>query len=74
MTDFEAANDGSDDDEQNSLLMPKRVNLHEAGLRRSARIQEKQSKQAKAHVTFGRKSVLVSLYALRTTVPDITIP
>ncbi|KAL7496856.1 hypothetical protein ACHAWT_005049 [Skeletonema menzelii] len=75
MTDFDAASD-TDEDQQNKLLMPVRVNLHEAGLRRSKRIQENNAKQAKAHVTFGKKCALatVSLFALLTSVPDITMP
>ncbi len=49
MTDFDAECDEAEE-QSNQLLMPEKVNLHEAGLRRSQRVRDKNAKQAKAHV------------------------
>ena len=76
MTDFDACSD-VDDEQQNQLLVPKRAHLHEeAGLRRSKRIQEKNAKHAKAHVTYGKKGVTraLTLFALLTSVCDTKLP
>ena len=58
--------------------MPPRVNLHEAGLRRSERIRAKQSKEAKqkkAHTTFGTRIFKsIGLFALLSTVGEQTMP
>jgi hypothetical protein len=57
------------------LLMPEKVNLHEADFA-APNIQELNAKQAKAHVTFGRKAATtaISLFALLTFVIDTLIP
>eukprot|EP00984_Skeletonema_dohrnii_P038984 scaffold42830_cov222-Skeletonema_dohrnii-CCMP3373.AAC.2 len=74
MTDFDAASD-VDEEHQNELLMPEKVNLHEAVFA-APNIQELNAKQAKAHVTFGRKAATtaISLFALLTFVIDTQIP
>ena len=57
------------------LLMPEKVNLHEADFA-APNIQELNAKQAKAHVTFGRKAATtaISLFAILTFVIDTQIP
>ena len=64
--------------ENSQLFMPPRVNLHEAGLRRSERIRAKQSKEAKqkkAHTTFGTRIFKsIGLFALLSTVGEQTMP
>ena len=56
------------------LLMPEKVNLHEADFA-APNIQELNAKQAKAHVTFGRKAATtaISLFAILTFVIDTQI-
>lgn len=79
---FEAvANDDSRNNEEDTeaLLMPQRVNLQEAGLRRSDRIREKknsaQAKNHKAHVTFGsRIKKAVGMFTILCTVNQYTMP
>ena len=57
------------------MLMPEKVNLHEADFA-APNIQELNAKQAKAHVTFGRKAATtaISLFAILTFVIDTQIP
>jgi len=61
---------------RNQLTMPQRVNLHEAGLRRSPRLQELEAKKShnKAHVTWATKATRVmSLFTLYSLVTDVKI-
>ena len=56
--------------------MPQRVNLHEAGLRRSPRLQELEAKKSnkKAHVTWATKATrVISLFTLYSFVTDVKI-
>jgi hypothetical protein len=56
--------------------MPQRVNLHEAGLRRSPRIKDLEAKKStqKAHVTWATKATwVISLFTLYSLVSDIKI-
>lgn len=80
MTDFIA--EDSDDDSSDGLKAPERVNLHDAGLRRSQRIQEKNdnkkssAKIEKAHVTWSSNCArkVISLVALLTSTTDTMVP
>ena len=80
MTDFVA--EEPDDDSYDGLKAPERVNLHDAGLRRSQRIKEKNdnknlaAKAEKAHVTWSSKcaSKVISLVALLTSTTDTLVP
>jgi len=61
---------------RNQLTMPQRVNLHEAGLRRSPRLQELEAKKStkKAHVTWATKATrVISLFTLCSLVTDVKI-
>jgi hypothetical protein len=56
--------------------MPQRVNLHEAGLHRSPRLQELEAKKStkKAHVTWATKATrVISLFTLYSLVTDVKI-
>jgi len=56
--------------------MPQHVNLHEAGLRRSPRLQELEAKKShkKAHVTWATKATrVISLFTLYSLITDIKI-
>ena len=56
--------------------MPQRVNLHEAGLRRSPCLQELEAKKStkKAHVTWATKATrVISLFTLYSLVTDVKI-
>jgi hypothetical protein len=55
--------------------MPTRINLHEAGLRRSPRLETK-NKNPKAHVPFGAKSrsKMLGLFTLISLVSSISLP
>ncbi len=58
------------------LTMPQRVNLHEAGLRRSPRLQELEAKKTitKAHVTWATKATrAISLFTLFSLNTDVKI-
>jgi hypothetical protein len=60
------------------MQMPKCINLHESGLRRSPRLQElaeqKTKQQAKAHVTWAKKlPPLVTLFTIYSLVSDFRV-
>ena len=60
----------------NHLTMPQRMNLHEAGLRQSPRLQELEAKKStkKAHVTSATKTTrAISLFTLFSLVTDVKI-
>ena len=60
----------------NQLTMPQHVNLHEAGLRRSPRLQELEAKKShkKAHVTWATKATrVISLFTLYSLITDVKI-
>ena len=60
--------------------MPSRVNLHEAGIRRSKRIKQliaRYTKRHKAHATFGSKIKIkkaIGIFMLLCTVSDYVMP
>jgi len=61
---------------RDQLTMPQRVNLHEAGLHRSPRLQELEAKKSymKAHVTWATKATrVISLFTLYSLVTDVKI-
>jgi len=74
------ADDKASVEESEALLMPQRVNLQEAGLRRSERIKQQKSKakgglQHKAHVTFGtRIRKAIGLFTILCSVSQYTMP
>ena len=69
------ANPSSSAASSNELLMPQCINLQEAGLRRSSRVQEQEKKKSCAHVTFGtHHNKNISLFALLCTVGNRTMP
>ncbi len=56
--------------------MPQRVNLHEAGLRRSPRLKEIEATKSnkKAHVTWATKATwAISLFTLFSSITDVKI-
>jgi len=58
---------------RNQLMMPKRMNLHEAGLHRSPHLQELEAKKLhkKAHVTWATKATrVISLFTLYSLITD----
>ena len=58
------------------LKMLTRINLHEAGLRRSARLSNASKHKAKAHVTFGAKAkgAMLGLFTMISLVSSISLP
>jgi hypothetical protein len=63
---------------ENDMQMPKCINLHESGLRRSPRLKElaeqKTKQQVKAHVTWAKKlPPLVTLFTLFSLVSDFCV-
>ena len=58
------------------LKMPTRINLHEAGLRRSPRLMNGNKQKSKAHVTFGTKakSKMLGLFTMISPVSSVILP
>ena len=74
--DFQNTTKSSENESNNHLKMPTRINLHTLGLRHSPRLKESQNAKEKAHISYGTraKKAVLGLLTIISLVSKVSMP
>ena len=74
--DFLNTTKSSENDSNNHLKMPTKINLHTSGLRRSSRLKESHNAKTKAHVQYGTRAnkAILGLLTIISLVSKVSMP